>query len=73
MNRILVATAFLLGAAAVVWMGSSFIGSDALALAVIVVIGSVYTIGFVELMQFRRATATLTAALDTASLSLIHI
>ncbi len=69
MNRILVATAFLLGAAAVVWMGSSFIGSDTLALAVIVVIGSVYTIGFIELMQFRRATATLTAALDTASRS----
>jgi len=63
MNRIVFATAFLLGAAAVIWMGSSFIGSNALALTVTVIIGCVYTIGFVELLQYRQATATLSQAL----------
>jgi hypothetical protein len=46
-------------------MGSSFIGSDRLALAVIFVIACVYTIGFIELLQFRRATATLERGLDS--------
>ena len=63
MNRIVFATAFLLGAIAVIWMGSSFIGSNALALTVTVIIGCVYTIGFIELLQYRQATATLTQAL----------
>ena len=65
MNRLLVTCAFFLGAAAIVWMGSSFIGSDRLALAVIFVIACVYTIGFIELLQFRRATATLERGLDS--------
>lgn len=63
MNKLLFATAFLLGATAVIWMGSGFVGSDALALTVTIVIGGVYTIGFMELLQFRRATATLSQAL----------
>ncbi|MEH6570809.1 MAG: hypothetical protein V7709_17140 [Halioglobus sp.] len=63
MNRLLIATAFALGAIAVIWMGAGFIGSDKLALAVTVVIGCVYSIGFAELLQFRAATATLTTAL----------
>jgi hypothetical protein len=63
MNRILFLGAFLLGAAAVIWMGSSFVGSDQLALAVTVLIGIAYTIGFIELVQFRQATATLSGAL----------
>ncbi len=65
MNRLLVTCAFLLGAAAIVWMGSGFIGSDRLALAVIFVIACVYTIGFIELLQFRRATASLERGLDS--------
>ncbi len=64
MTRVLFTAAFLLGAIAVTWMGSYFIGSDNLALAVTVVIGCVYTIGFLELVQFRRATATLPLALS---------
>lgn len=64
MTRVLFTAAFLLGAIAVTWMGSYFIGSDKLALAVTVVIGCVYTIGFLELVQFRRATATLPLALS---------
>ena len=63
MNRLLIATAFALGAIAVIWMGAGFIGSDKLALAVTVVIGCVYSIGFAELLQFRAATETLTTAL----------
>jgi hypothetical protein len=64
MNRLLIATAFALGAIAVIWMGAGFLGSDKLALAVTVVIGGVYSIGFIELLQFRAATATLTSALQ---------
>ena len=69
MTRVLFTAAFLLGAIAVTWMGSYFIGSDKLALAVTVVIGCVYTIGFLELVQFRRATATLPQALSAVQVS----
>ena len=63
MNRVLFAAAFILGAIAVFWMGSRFIDSDKLALTVTFVIGCVYTIGFIELLQFRQATSTLSSAL----------
>jgi hypothetical protein len=65
MTRLLFTSAFLLGTAAIIWMASYFIGSNTLALMVTLVIGCVYTIGFAELLQFRRATATLSAALAT--------
>lgn len=64
MTKSIFATAFLLGATAVIWMAGIFVGSDVLALTVTVVIGCVYTLGFVELVHFRRATATLCSALD---------
>ena len=67
MTRFLFATAFLLGAAAIVWMGSVFLGSDALGLTVTVVIGGVYAIGFIELIQFRQETSTLSNALSALS------
>ncbi len=67
MTRILFVTAFLLGASAVVWMGAGFVGTDALALTVTVVIGLAYTIGFIELVQFRQATGTLSSSLATLS------
>ena len=63
MTRLLFVIAFLIGAIAVLWMGSSFIGSDMLALTVTIVIGCVYTLGFAELVQFRQATSTLAHAL----------
>ncbi|MCP5163368.1 MAG: DUF802 domain-containing protein [Hahellaceae bacterium] len=63
MSRIIFATAFLLGAVAVAWMGSNFVDVSRLGLAVISVIGGVYGIGLIELCQFRRATTTLTRAL----------
>ena len=65
MTRLLFATAFLLGAAAVVWIGLDFAGSHALAFTITVVIGGVYLIGIFELLQFRRATGTLERALNT--------
>ena len=63
MTRLLTATAFLLGAAAVVWIGMDFAGSHPLAFTITAVIGGVYLIGIVELLQFRRATSTLFNAL----------
>lgn len=63
MNRLLFAAAFLLGALAVTWMGLGFAGSNNLAFIITVVIGGVYIIGFIELVQFRQATATLSGAL----------
>lgn len=64
MNRLLVGIAFILGAAAVVWTSSIFIDANMLALGVTVVIGGVYCMGFIELLQFRQATATLSKALS---------
>jgi hypothetical protein len=63
MSRFLFGIAFILGAAAIVWTSSIFVGVNILALAVTVVIGGVYCLGFFELLQFRRATSTLSAAL----------
>ena len=63
MNRVVFTSAFLLGAIVVIWMASGFVGSDALALAVTLLIGCVYTVGFIELLQFRWATSTLSNAL----------
>ncbi len=64
MIRLLFSTALLLGAIAVAWMGSIFFAADALAFTVTVVIGCVYSIGIIELFQFRRATLTLSQALS---------
>ena len=71
MNKLIFNTAFLLGVGAIIWMGSSFIGTDLLALTVTGAIAAVYVLGFVELFQFRQATATLTRAL-TASARRTH-
>lgn len=63
MTRILFVVAFLLGALAVVWIGADFVGNDWLALAVTILIGLVYGLGCVEMLQFRQATAMLNTAL----------
>ncbi len=65
MNRLFFIAAFLLGAAAVIWMASTFVGTNNLALTVTLVIACVYSIGFMELLQFRVATATLERGLNT--------
>lgn len=63
MNRVMFWTAFLAGAAAVLWVAASFMGSSPLALVFTAVIGGVYLLGVAELLRFRRATGTLAAAL----------
>lgn len=63
MNKLTFTSAFLLGIGAIIWMGSSFVGTDLLALTVTGAIAGVYILGFVELFRFRQATDTLTAAL----------
>lgn len=63
-TRLLFNTAALLGAAAILWMGLDFIGANLLALAVTAVIGFVYILGQLELVQYRAATAGLNTALD---------
>ena len=62
-TKLLFILASLLGAVAILWMGIDFIGANALALAVTVVIGFVYVLGLMELVQFRAATASLRQAL----------
>jgi len=63
MNKLLFLIAFLLGAAAIVWMGLGFAGTNTLAFTVTAVIGGVYLIGILEQLQFRQATTTLTHSL----------
>ncbi|MFT6098076.1 MAG: hypothetical protein ACJAYF_000612 [Arenicella sp.] len=64
MTKMLFSGAFILGALAILWIGRIFLGADNLGLGVTVLIAMVYTIGTLELLQFRRATATLNEALN---------
>jgi len=64
MNRLLFALAFALGSAAVIWMALIFAGGDALAFTVTAVIGGVFVLGAIELLGFRKATASLATALN---------
>ena len=64
MTRALSIAAFILGAIIVLWMGTSFMGSNLLAFIVTAVIAVVYIIGFVELTSFQRDTETLNSALN---------
>lgn len=63
MNKI-VTLAFLLGAFALAWVGAGYVGTNTLALAMTAIIAAVYLFGAFELLEFRRATATLTTALE---------
>lgn len=67
MNKLLSAIAFALGAVAIAWVGSGFLASHNLALAVTALIGVVYLIGGVEMLVFRRATGTLSRILGDGS------
>lgn len=64
MSRLLFIAAFILGASAIVWTSSIFIGTDILALLVTLIIGLAYGIGFVELSKYRHATDSLNTALE---------
>lgn len=63
MKKHLFPAVFLIGALAVVWVGAGFIGTNHLALAMTAVIAAVYGFGAYEILQFRRATASLATAL----------
>lgn len=64
-NKLLFIIACLLGAIAISWMGYDFAGANTLAFVVTMSIGGVYLIGIIELLRFRRATSTLSNALDS--------
>jgi len=64
MNRNICVAAFVLGLAAVVWVGVGYIGVSLLALSMTLVIGAVYMTGALELRRFHQATSALERALQ---------
>ena len=58
---------FLAGLLAVCWIGAGYAGSNALAFAVTLLIGGFYVGGAFELQRYRRATASLTQAVNGLS------
>ena len=63
MNRHLFSGAFLLGAAAIVWVAAGFWGAHTLALTMTALIGAVFGVGVFEMYRFRQATNSLSAAM----------
>lgn len=63
MNKHVGGMAFVVGLAAVVWVGAGYAGSHPLALAMTALIGAFYLAGALELRRFRQATAALDEAL----------
>jgi hypothetical protein len=62
-GRIALALAFASGLLAVAWVGTGFVGSNPVALAMSVLIGAAYLAGAAEIARFRSATRTLAATL----------
>lgn len=67
MTRTLSYTAFLLGLAAIGWVGAGYVGTHPLALAVTALVGAFYLMGALELLRFQQATSTLERAVADAS------
>ena len=67
MKRFLHFAVFLVGLAAVVWVGRGYVGTHQLALAITTLIGVVYVIGAWELFRFDRTTAQLRRAVTNLS------
>jgi len=63
MNRPLYHAAFLVGLAALCWLGAGYARSSPLALLMLGLIAGFYLMGALELHRFRQATASLHAAL----------
>lgn len=63
-NKLLFAIPAVIGAIAIVWVAGLFIGSNALALMVTLLIAIAFGIGVMELIQFRKATDSLAHALS---------
>ncbi|MFL9956142.1 DUF802 domain-containing protein [Paraburkholderia nemoris] len=62
MSRYLNLVVFLVGLAAVCWVGGGYVGSNVLALAVTLLIGACYLAGALELRRYSQATSTLARA-----------
>lgn len=62
-NKILTTAVFIVGLAAVAWVGWGFVGANKLALTMTSLVTVVYLFGAHELRQYRQATSTLSAAL----------
>ncbi|MFM0699093.1 DUF802 domain-containing protein, partial [Paraburkholderia sediminicola] len=62
MSRYLNLVVFLVGLAAVCWIGAGYVGSNTLALAVTMLIGISYVAGALELRRYSQATSTLARA-----------
>ena len=58
-RQLLDSVAFLLGLAAVCFIGAGYVGSNLLALTVTLLIAIGYLAGALELLRYRRATAAL--------------
>jgi Holliday junction resolvasome RuvABC endonuclease subunit len=67
MSRYLNLVVFLVGLAAVCWIGAGYVGSNPLALAVTLLIGACYLAGALELQRYSQATSTLTRAVTDLS------
>jgi hypothetical protein len=67
MSRYLNIVVFLVGLAAVCWIGAGYVGSNPLALAVTLLIGACYLAGALELQRYSQATSTLTRAVADLS------
>ncbi len=63
MNKLFFVIPAAIGAIAIVWVATLFIGANPLALLVTFVIACAYAIGIVELQRFRAATGSLQHAL----------
>ncbi|CBL46370.1 Hypothetical protein HDN1F_27870 [gamma proteobacterium HdN1] len=65
MNKATAIVTFLLGAAAILWIGAGFWGAHWLAFAVTTVIAIAYLVGSLELLKFSSETTALQRALGT--------
>ena len=67
MSRYLNLVVFLVGLAAVCWIGAGYIGSNTLALAVTMLVAACYLAGALELQRYSQATSTLARAVSDLS------
>ncbi|MCD9029497.1 DUF802 domain-containing protein [Luteimonas sp. BDR2-5] len=63
-SSVVPALVFALGLAVVGWIAVGYAGTNALALAVTLLIGACYVAGGLELYRYRQATSTLAGAVD---------
>jgi hypothetical protein len=73
LNRVFLLTAFVLGLAAIAWVGVGFVGTSAIALGMTVLMGAVYLIGAQEIRRFRALTASLAPALADVTQPLVRL